>query len=127
MQGKAAAIAAVAIIVTGCGGSSQTATPVTSTVKITKTVTTIVPSPPFPPKTVMETDGMYRVGIDILPGTYRSGGKSEEATYCFWARLKSLNENDFIDNGMSGGPQEVRVKPDDKAFYTHRCQPWQKV
>src|SRR6185503_21022394 len=27
--------------------------------------------PPFAPKTIMETDGTYRVGTDIVPGTYR--------------------------------------------------------
>ena len=39
--------------------------------------------PPFTPKTIMETDGTYRVGTDIVPGTYRSAGTSPEgATDC---------------------------------------------
>ena len=79
----------------------------TSTVKITKTVTVTAAPPPFAPKTVMETDGMYRVGIDIVPGTYRSGGKSDDGLDCFWARLNSLNENDIISGNTSSSTQLV--------------------
>lgn len=75
----------------------------------------------------MEKDGMYRVGIDIAPGTYRTGGKTEDQSDCYWARLNSLNETDEIENGMSGGPQEVLIKASDKAFLTHHCQPWVKL
>ena len=66
MHRRAAAIAGLAMILTGCGEPPQPAA-ITTTVKVTKTVTMTVPSPPAPPKTVMEMDGMYRVGIDIEP------------------------------------------------------------
>lgn len=128
MQRNSAAFASVVVVLAGCGGSSQTpASTVTSTVQITRTVTATATPPATAPKTIMETDGMYRVGIDIEPGTYRSGGKSEDTADCFWARLNSLNENDAIANGMSAGPQEVTVKASDRAFYTHHCQAWRKV
>lgn len=127
MQGKAAAIGGVAIILAGCGGSNQTATPVTATVQVTKTVTVTVPPPRVVPKATMETDGMYRVGIDIEPGTYRSGGSSGETTDCYWARLRSLNAADLIDAGTGASPQLVLIEAGDRAFHTHGCQPWQKV
>ena len=73
MQGKKTAIAGAAIVLAGCGGgSNQTAVTVTSTLEITKTVSVPAPAPPSVPKTIMETDGTYRVGTDIVPGTYRS-------------------------------------------------------
>lgn len=126
MHGKAAAIAGAAMILAGCGEATQPVA-TTTTVTITKTVTVTTPSPPFPPKTAMETDGMYRVGIDIVPGTYRSGGKGEETTDCFWARLRSLSEDDLIDSGMGAHAQLVLIEAGDKAFHTHNCQPWLKV
>jgi hypothetical protein len=129
MHGKKAAIAAATIVLAGCGGSSQTAvTTLTSTLEITKTVTMTAPPPPSVPKTTMETDGTYRVGTDIVPGTYRSGGPSPEGTSdCYWARLNSLNETHIIDSNISTGPQVVMIQPSDRAFLTHNCQPWQKA
>jgi hypothetical protein len=128
MQGKKIAIAGAAIVLAGCGGSSQPAATVTSTVEITKTVTVTAPPPPFAPKTVMETDGTYRVGIDIVPGTYRSAGPSPEGgSDCYWARLSSLNSTHIIDSNIGTGPQVVMIAPSDKAFLTRSCQTWQKA
>ena len=75
----------------------------------------------------METDGTYRVGIDIVAGTYRSGGNSAEGeSDCYWARLKSLKPTDIIDSGIGTGSQVVTIQPSDRAFVTHSCQVWQK-
>jgi hypothetical protein len=128
MHGKKTAIAGAAILLAGCGGSSQTAvtTTLTSTLEITKTVEVTLPPPPFAPKTRLETDGTYRVGTDMLPGTYRSGGPSPEGeSDCYWARLNSLNPTHIITNGLSTGPQVVTIQPSDAAFLTHSCLPWQ--
>jgi hypothetical protein len=128
MHGKATAIAGAAIVLAGCGGSSQTTVTLTSTLEITKSVIVTAPPPPSAPKTIMETDGTYRVGTDIVPGTYRSAGTSPEgATDCYWARLSSLNETHIIDSNISTGPQLVIIQSTDRAFLTHGCQPWQKA
>ncbi|MGH3634767.1 MAG: hypothetical protein ACRDTS_11895 [Mycobacterium sp.] len=104
---------------------------VTSTVQpaITKTVTVTYPPPPSPaPKTTIETDGTYRVGIDIALGTYRSAGQSAEGeSDCYWARLNDLNPTHIIENNISTGPQVVTIQPKDAAFLTHSCQTWQKT
>jgi hypothetical protein len=128
MQGKATVIAGAAIVLAGCHGPSQTAMTLTSTLEITKTVTVTAPPPPSVPKTTMETDGTYRIGTDIVPGTYRSAGPSPEgASDCYWARLSSLNETHIIDSNISTGPQVVMIQPSDRAFLTRSCQPWQKT
>lgn len=133
MQGKTAVIAGAAIVLAGCGGGStqtavtQTAVTVTSTLEVTKTVTVTLPPPPSTPKTIIETDGTYRVGTDIAPGTYRSGGTSPEGeSDCYWARLRSLKPTDIINSDIGTGPQVVTIQPSDRAFVTHSCQTWQK-
>jgi hypothetical protein len=68
MHGKATASAGAAIVLAGCGGSSQTTVTLTSTLEITKSVTVTARLPPSAPKTTMETDGTYRVGI-TSPGS----------------------------------------------------------
>src|ERR1700722_15431750 len=128
MQGKTTVIAGAAIVLAGCGGANPTAGALTPTPEITKTVTGPAPPPPSVPKTTMETDGTYRVGTDIVPGTYRSAGPSPEgASDCYWARLNSLNETHIIDSNISTGPEVVMIQPSDAAFLTHGAQPWQKA
>jgi len=129
MQWKKAVIAGAAIILAGCGGSGrQAAVTVTSTLEVTKTVTVTGPPPPSAPKTIMETDGTYRVGVDILPGTYHSGGpRPGGESDCYWARLNGLNSIDIITNNISTAPQVVTIQPSDTAFLTRSCQTWQKA
>ena len=91
----------------------------------TKTVTkTVAPPPPPGPKTSIETNGTFVVGSDIAPGTYRSTGGKDG---CYWARLKTLNTGDIIDNNVGDGPQVVEILPTDKAFMTRNCGKWEKV
>jgi hypothetical protein len=86
------------------------------------------PGPPAPPgpKTVIDHDGTYMVGTDVVPGTYSSAGPVGGGT-CYWKRLGSPNSSDIIDNAMSKKPQVVQIDPTDKAFKTHGCQPWQNT
>lgn len=126
MRGSKTAVAAGALVLTACGTTDHTAAQtvtVTSTLQpvITQTVT-YTPPPPPGPKTTITTDGTYQVGVDILPGTYRSSGKSD----CYWARLRSLATNDIIDNDNASGPAVVQILPSDAAFLTKRCGTWQR-
>jgi hypothetical protein len=128
MQGKKTAIAGAAIVLAGCGGgSSQTTVTVTSTLEVTKTVAVTYPPPSSAPKTTIETDGTYRVGTDIVPGTYRSAGTNPEGeSDCYWARLNSLNPTHIINNNLGTGPQVVTIQPSDTAFLSHSCLTWRK-
>jgi hypothetical protein len=92
-----------------------------ATVTRTVTVTLTPPPPPGQPKTTFG-DGLYQVGIDIAPGVYRSAG----GTGCYWARLKTLATNSYIDNNNGVGPQVVEIRPTDGAFLTRDCGTWQK-
>ena len=122
----ATAITGLALLLAGCGGSSHTSTTVISTLPAeTKTVTkTVAPPPPPGPKTSIENNGTYIVNKDIAAGTYRTeGGKNG----CYWARLRSFNTNDVIDNNVGDGPQVVQILPTDAAFMTRSCGKWQKI
>ena len=78
------------------------------------------------PATVIDGDGVYRVGIDIEPGTYYTGGGGD---YCYWERQSGLSgdfdeliANDFIE----GGPAAVTIKSSDVGFSTDGCGTWAK-
>lgn len=62
------------------------------------------------------TDGIYLVGEDIKPGTYRGTVTSSMGTG-YWARLRDTDGgvNSIIANGLPGGPFVLTIKPTDKA------------
>jgi hypothetical protein len=66
-------------------------------------------------------DGIYRVGRGVQAGLYHTTGMPQ----CYWAKLNSSNQNDTIDNGVSGGPQTVMI--DSPYFVTKGCGTWSKV
>jgi hypothetical protein len=84
------------------------------------------PPPPPGPKTFIDHDGAFAVGIDVVPGTYSSAGPIGTGT-CYWKRLSGPNGTDVIDNAMTKKPQVVLIDPTDKVFKTDGCQPWQKT
>lgn len=79
------------------------------------------PTPPPAPKQVIDTDGTFTVGKDILPGTYRSDGP-RDGNACYWRR----NSGDkVVDSAMTKKSQVVLIEPSDTTFRTDRCAPWQ--
>jgi hypothetical protein len=79
---------------------------------------------PAGPKTTIDHDGVFRVGTDIVPGTYTSAGPIGNGV-CYWKRLGD-DATQPIDNAMSKKPQVVKIDPTDKTFKTDGCQSWQK-
>lgn len=79
------------------------------------------PTPPPGPKQVIDADGTYAVGKDIVPGTYRSDGP-RDGNACYWRRTSG---DKIIDSAMTKKPQVVLIEPSDTAFRTDRCQTWQ--
>lgn len=126
MRGNLIAIAGTLGALAGCGGTDHpAATTVTSTMPpVTHTVTvTAAPPPPPGPKTTVPANGTFLINTDIAPGTYRTDGGNS----CYWARLRSLNTNDVIDNSVGDGQQVVAILPTDTAFVTRGCGTWTKI
>jgi len=68
-------------------------------------------------------DGTYLVGTDVQAGTY----KADASPGCYWARLKSLDTSDIIDNQNPDGPVVLQILSTDKAVEVARCAEFHKV
>ncbi|ARZ69714.1 hypothetical protein M1P56_02475 [Streptomyces sp. HU2014] len=78
------------------------------------------------PQTQVSGNGMYRVGVDIAPGTYKAEGNKSG---CYWERDKdALHEMDSIEaNENVTGSGIVTLSPQDGYFKTNGCADWKKT
>ncbi len=70
----------------------------------------------------VDQDGVYQVGVDILPGVYISAGPADGGS-CYWKRIGP--DDTVLQNALTRQPQTVAVAPTDIAFKTNGCLPWQ--
>jgi hypothetical protein len=80
------------------------------------------------PATRMTGDGgMYRVGADIVPGTYRSTGNADDS--CYWERDKDATHslNSIVANNNVNGTAVVTISATDGYFKTTGCGDWKKT
>jgi len=70
-------------------------------------------------------DGIFIVGVDIEPGTYKSQGQ----TGCYYARLKDFtgSMHSILANNNTDDPAIVRILPSDKGFQSNGCGYWEKI
>lgn len=81
---------------------------------------------PARPATVFSGEGMFRVGIDIRPGTYVSSPSGAISGY--WERM-SCATGDFdciISNDNVDGRTIVKISKNDKYFKTVRMNKWKR-
>jgi hypothetical protein len=123
MTGRTRLIFLGVLVLSGCTPGTLS-TPQTSFVTVTVPASTPQQQPqPHSSRTFIAGDGTYVVGVDIDPGTWRTGGQHS----CYWARLRTLNTSDIINNNLSDGPQVVEIAASDKAFLTKGCGAWTLV
>lgn len=69
-------------------------------------------------------DGIYIVGTDITPGTYRNTGSEG----CYYARLSGFGHtfDNIITNNNTDTQAIVTIKATDKGFQATRCGTWTK-
>ncbi|MFC8434341.1 hypothetical protein [Streptomyces sp. NPDC057253] len=80
------------------------------------------------PATRMSGDGgMFRVGADIAPGTYRSTGNTDDS--CYWERTKDAEHgiDSILANDNANGTAVVRIGASDGYFKTAGCKDWKKT
>jgi hypothetical protein len=73
------------------------------------------------------TDGIWIVGVDVQPGTYRS---SNPGSNCYWERMHDFSQglNSIIANGIPGGASAiVEIRASDAGFTSTGCGTWAKV
>lgn len=70
------------------------------------------------------SDGMYMVGKDIDPGTYKTTGSVN-----YWSRLKDFSGSmdSILSNGNPDGPAIVEIKSSDVGFSTNGGGTWIKI
>ncbi|MEU3840928.1 hypothetical protein AB0E88_12955 [Streptomyces sp. NPDC028635] len=79
------------------------------------------------PATAMKGDGgMFKVGTDIAPGTYRSTGNTDDS--CYWERTKDAGHSieSIIANNNVSGSAVVTISASDAYFKTAGCKDWKK-
>ncbi|MFI2204473.1 hypothetical protein ACH47Z_27545 [Streptomyces sp. NPDC020192] len=71
--------------------------------------------------------GMFKVGTDIAPGTYRSTGNKDDS--CYWERTKDADHgvDSIIANNNVTGTAVVTISPGDAYFKTTGCGDWKKA
>ena len=83
---------------------------------------------PGSPATKMAGDGgMFKVGTDIVPGTYRSTGNKDDL--CYWERAKDAEHglDSILANDNVTGTAVVTISTKDAYFKTTDCKNWTKT
>jgi hypothetical protein len=82
-----------------------------------------VPPPTNPPATKTFGDGVWIVGVDIAPGTYRTDASPG---WCYAARLSGFSGelDDVIVNELSYDPLIVTIEATDAGFSSEDCDLW---
>lgn len=81
------------------------------------------------PSQTIPGDGMFRVGVDIAPGTYKSAGPSSRDGMCSWSTHSAVgvSSDDMVDANASSGQLYASIPGTVKAFQTTGCQTWVKI
>ncbi|MFJ8662206.1 hypothetical protein [Streptomyces sp. NPDC093795] len=80
------------------------------------------------PKTALKGDGgMFKVGVDIAPGTYKSTGNKDAE--CYWERSKDASHgtDSILANDNVTGTAIVKVTAKDGYFKSSGCGDWAKT
>ncbi|WP_405854129.1 hypothetical protein OG361_16050 [Streptomyces sp. NBC_00090] len=80
------------------------------------------------PKTTLKgKGGMFKVGVDIAPGTYKSTGNKDAS--CYWERSKDASHgmDSILANDNATGTAIVKVTAKDGYFKSSDCGDWVKT
>ncbi|OAR26136.1 hypothetical protein A8W25_11800 [Streptomyces sp. ERV7] len=80
-----------------------------------------------PKATLKGNGGMFKVGADIAPGTYKSTGNKDDQ--CYWERAKDASHSTeaIAANENVTGTAIVKVGAGDAYFKSSGCQDWVKT
>jgi hypothetical protein len=128
--GAALLLIAIAVAVGRLASTGADATP--STVTGPSTASSPALTRPATPAGI--GPGVYIVGIDIQPGTYRTNGAVPQqytGGYCMWSRYDNVGggptDGILASDGSREGQMVVTIQPGDKRFLTRGCHPWTRV
>jgi hypothetical protein len=98
---------------------------VTATQFETKTITqTVTAKPPSGPLAEFG-DGLFLIGVDVQPGTYKTDGPDgSNSGGCYWSR--SDTRGSVIQNDVINEPGSVTVKKGER-MDSAGCLPWRRA
>lgn len=70
-------------------------------------------------------EGVWLVGTDIEPGTYRTSAEASSG-YCYWAIEDGSNFSHIVDNDIVTGGRPTVTLQSGQQFTTHDCGSWLK-
>jgi hypothetical protein len=70
-------------------------------------------------------DGTWQVGVDVAPGTYRTGGAVDAV--CHHAVRRTRSGGDVVRRAAGPGPATVVLAEADGWFATAGCATWRRV
>jgi hypothetical protein len=73
------------------------------------------------PQYTIPGTGTFRPNVDIRPGDYRTSGPSAAGGSCEWVLQHDAGSP---ASSSSEGSMSVVIGPNDRAFETRGCQPW---
>ncbi|MEU2438200.1 hypothetical protein ABZ595_18690 [Streptomyces rubradiris] len=80
------------------------------------------------PAASMDGDGgIFEVGTDVAPGTYKSTGNADGS--CSWERLKDAGDgtDSVLAHGNVTGTAVVTLSASDRYFKTNDCGDWKRA
>ncbi|MEU6089212.1 hypothetical protein ABZ865_20815 [Streptomyces sp. NPDC047085] len=80
-----------------------------------------------PASSMAGNGGMFKVGTDIAPGTYKSTGNADDS--CYWERTKDAEHglDSILANNNVTGTAVVTIRATDAYFKTTGCGDWKKT
>ncbi|MGW6551949.1 hypothetical protein ACWGBV_17050 [Streptomyces sp. NPDC055051] len=80
-----------------------------------------------PGSTLKGHGGMFKVGVDVAPGTYRSTGNKDAG--CYWERSKDAGHgmNGILANDNVTGTAIVKISAGDGYFKSVGCGDWTRT
>jgi hypothetical protein len=97
--------------------------------KSLQSATTVAPATTRPkattPPAPTYTDGVYEVGSEIKPGTYKTRAPAGDS--CYWARLGDPDGDNIHANHIGEGPMTLRIRSSDKFVELNGGCEWRKV
>lgn len=81
------------------------------------------PAPVQQPTDPIPSDGSYRVGISIAPGTYVTRNPTSS---CYWERVTSFDgqSSSIVANDLGNGRRAITIAPGDYGVKFQRCGSW---
>jgi hypothetical protein len=97
--------------------------------KSLQSATTVAPATTRPkattPPAPTYTDGLYEVGAEIRPGTYKT--RAPAGGSCYWSRLGDPDGDQIHANHIGEGPMTLRIRSSDKFVELSGGCEWRKV